>query len=511
MNKLTKQLLTICLSSTLLLGVHAKADESKYNIEKLPSTSHEIVEKTNDGKILYVADKNELADALTGGVLSITNGGSLLTLDSNNIQEAESNLLNKAEKVIVLGGEERVGKSIEERSNFSARISGTDRFETATKVAEELGTDRNIIIVNGLNYVDAITSTPLSILEGRNILLVTKDGIPEATKQYLEKYGKDKDIIFVGGKESISIENKQNIYNLTGNTNSVDANTYAGKDRYETSISVAKRTEGKNIVLAHGEELNMALASVNFTKSHNTMTLLVSPNNAEEILDRHFGENEKTNIYSIGAEVSLSSEKVEAEKNQKSETETQEKPVDPVVEDKKEENKEETKIENTEVNIEQPSEEKAKDAETQTNTPSTESKETQTEPEVKPEEKQTPTKSVQSFIDAALAMKGWDYSQSMRMSDGYADCSSLVLKALIKSGLTEDTKTNLTSETIWGDHRFYQITQDQLKPGDICYNYGHLAIYMGDNSVFEAKDWGVPAGYGNFQGRFSAFFRIKGL
>lgn len=503
MNKLTKQLLTICLSSTLLLGVHAKADESKYNIEKLPSTSHEIVEKTNDGKILYVADKKELADALTGGVLSITNSGSLLTLDSNNIQESESNLLNKAEKVFVLGGEERVSKSIEERSNFSGRISGADRFETATKVAEELGTDRNIVIVNGMNYVDAITSTPLSILEGRNILLVTKDGIPEATKQYLEKYGKDKDIIFVGGEESISTENKQNIYNLTGNTNSVEANTHAGKDRYETSISVAKRTEGKNIVLAHGDDLNMALASVNFTKSHNTMTLLVSTTNAEEILDGHFGENEKTNVYSIGAEVSLSSEKVEAETDQNTETETPEKPEEPVVEEKTDDTKDENK--------EQPSEEKTKDEGTQTDNPSTESKETQTEPEEKPVEEPVQTKSVQSFIDSALTMQGWDYSQSLRMSDGYADCSSLVLKALIKSGLTEDTTTNLTSETIWGDSRFYQITQDQLKPGDVCYSYGHLAIYMGDNSVFEAKDWGVPAGYGTFNGRFSAFFRIKGL
>ncbi|WP_425539053.1 cell wall-binding repeat-containing protein [Microaceticoccus formicicus] len=505
MNKLTKQLLTLCLSSTLLIGVHAKADESKYNIEKLPSASHEIVEKTNDGKILYVADKNELADALTGGVLSITNGGSLLTLDSNNIQETESNLLDKAEKVFVLGGEERIGKSIEERSNFSGRISGADRFETATKVAETLGTDRNIVIVNGMNYVDAITSTPLSIIEGRNILMVTKDGIPEATKVYLEKYGKDRDIIFVGGEDSISSENKQAIYNLTGNTSSVDANTYAGKDRYETSISVAKRTEGKNIVLAHGEDFTMALASVNFTKSHNTMTLLVSPTNAEEVLDGHFGESEKTNIYSIGTEVSLSSEKVETENNEQ--TENSEKPEETAVEDKKEENNESNKEENKE----QPSEENKKDEGTQTDKPSTESKETQTETEVKPEEQPVETKSVQSFIDAALAMKGWDYSQSMRMSDGYADCSSLVLKALIKSGLTEDTTRNLTSETIWGDPRFYQITQDQLKPGDVCYNYGHLAIYMGDNSVFEAKDWGVPAGYGNFQGRFSAFFRIKGL
>ena len=476
MNKLTKKLMTVCLSSALALTIHAKADEPRYNIENLPSTSHEIVKQTNDGKVLYIADSKELADALTGGVIAINGGASLLTLDSQNISEDEEAAINNAESVYLLGGRERISEDFEQRHNFVERFSGEDRFETAVKIAENLGTDRNLVIVNGLNYVDAITSTPLSILEGRNILMVTADGIPESTSEYLKEHGTGKDIIFVGGEDSISKENKQNIFNLIGNEGSVDEATVAGEDRYQTSLKVAARTEGKNIVLANGEDFNSALMSVNYTKSHDTMTVLVSDTNAESILDSHFGESEKTNIYSIGIKVSLSSDAIEEETEN-----NPEEVVDEVGKDSEE------KPESDEVIQE-------------------EEKETEKE-EVAPEA----TKSAQSFINAALAMEGWEYSQSMRMSHGYADCSSLVLKALINSGLTTDTTTNLTSETIWGDSRFYQVSYDNLQPGDVCYTPGHLAIYMGDNTVFEAKDWGVPAGYGSFQGRFSAFFRITGL
>ena len=51
-----------------------------------------------------------------------------------------------------------------------------------------------------------------------------------------------------------------------------------------------------------------------------------------------------------------------------------------------------------------------------------------------------------------------------------------------------------------------------MKPGDILHSPGHLAIFMGNGKVFEAKTWGVPAGYGSYAYRgWDSVFRISGI
>src|SRR5699024_6497763 len=131
---------------------------------------------------IYISDRRELADGLTGGVLSMETGGSLLTINPENLDSEEQELINNAENIYILGGTSRISEDFENLANFRGRFSGSDRFETAVNVAEELGTDRPLTIVNGINYVDAITSTPMSALENRNILLVESNNIPQSTR-----------------------------------------------------------------------------------------------------------------------------------------------------------------------------------------------------------------------------------------------------------------------------------------------------------------------------------------
>lgn len=431
--------------STLLLSTMALADNVKYDIKELPITASEIVKANQNSKVLYIADKRELADSLTGGVLALENSGALLTIDSDNISQEEMQLIDSASSFYILGGPMRVSESLDQKPNFKGRISGYSRFETATKLGQALGNSRNLVIVNGLNYIDSITATALAAQEDRNILLTSNDQIPEETKAYLSNYGFGKDIIFVGGELSISRQVKEEIYALTGKSpDTIDANTIAGESRVETSVKLAKRLEAQNLILVDGEDLNSAMMSVNFLNQAGTSTVLTN-GDKKAVLDSYYNGAKPGNIYSMGVDLNLSA-----------------------VEAKKDEPKKE-------------------------------------------EPAPAPAKTAQSFIDAALKMEGWMYSQSMRMADGYADCSSLVLKALINSGLTTDTSRNLTTGSIWSDPRFYQVPRDQVKPGDVLYSPGHVAIFIEGDTCFEAKDWGVPAGYGHWLSRFTAAFRIKGL
>lgn len=398
-----------------------------------------------DRSDIYIADRRQLADALTGGVLMAENGGSLLTIDPENLTEEERLIIENAENLYILGGESRISKEYENFGNFAGRYSGTSRYETAVKVAENLGTDRGIIIVNGQSYVDATSSVPTAALEDRNVLLAGENDVPEATRTYLEEHGRGKDIIFVGGTASLSPQVKEEVLSIVGSESNPEELTIAGEDRYETTLLAAKRApEGSNPVLLDGYNIEMALNSANFYDKA-PVALLVNDENHENIVNSYSESHLPTTIYTIGQVSDDQAEEVVAE----------EAPVEEVATE--------------------------------------------------------PINSAQVFIDAALEMQGWMYSQSMRNAQGYADCSSLVNRALINSGLTED-KRNLTSHTIWSDPRFTQISFDDLKPGDVLHSPGHLAIYMGDGQVFEAKDWGIPAGYGNYANRgWDAAFRITGL
>lgn len=122
----------------------------------------------------------------------------------------------------------------------------------------------------------------------------------------------------------------------------------------------------------------------------------------------------------------------------------------------------------------------------------------------------TATGSGSKFLDYVLKQEGTPYSQEKRFSGAYHDCSSLILRGMRAAGL-DTTGANLTTRTIASDPRFVEISKNQLKVGDILWKQGHVAIYMGGNKTFEAKDYGVPTGYSSNIGRFNRYYRIKGM
>lgn len=98
--------------------------------------------------------------------------------------------------------------------------------------------------------------------------------------------------------------------------------------------------------------------------------------------------------------------------------------------------------------------------------------------------------SIEKMIEHAESMIGMRYSQPMRMSENYADCSSTVCRSMSAAGLMPEGAAYSTA-TLPDCGYLKKINMNELQRGDIL-NYrrggkGHAMIYIGNGEVIEAQ------------------------
>ena len=136
-------------------------------------------------------------------------------------------------------------------------IRGEDRYETAAKIAGQMGNYDTAILVNSdKSLADGLSASSLAGKENAPILLTSKDNLPAATEKKLEKVKK---VYLIGGDAVISkkVESK-----LAGK----EVIRIEGKDRVDTSKKVAERLGGYDHAFVvngfKGEADAMSVASV---------------------------------------------------------------------------------------------------------------------------------------------------------------------------------------------------------------------------------------------------------
>ena len=114
-------------------------------------------------------------------------------------------------------------------------IIGSDRYETAGKIADKLGSYDTAVLVNATSTMsDGLSAAGLAGKEDAAILLVKKDSIPKAT---MDRLSKVKKVYIIGGENAIS----QKVVNqLKKNNVKVEVERLGGRTRVETSELVAK-------------------------------------------------------------------------------------------------------------------------------------------------------------------------------------------------------------------------------------------------------------------------------
>lgn len=176
------------------------------------------------------------------------------------------------------------------------RVAGNTRYDTSLKVAKQLSTSSDtVIITTGTNYADALSISPYAFATGSPVVLADpSSGLSGSALKDIKEAGYKKAVI-VGGTSAVptSVESQLK-------TNGIGSITrLSGDTRYATSAKIAEFELKSNVgftmdgaYLATGQNFPDALAAGAVSGKHLTPLLLVDPGarQASSFLSKYKGQ-----------------------------------------------------------------------------------------------------------------------------------------------------------------------------------------------------------------------------
>ena len=261
--------------------------------------------RTNDlsgragGVVLARADA--YPDALAGGALAASIDGPVLLTNGDALDPmVEEEIIRLGvEDVIVLGGDAAIGRGVEDRlvelGLDVERIAGTSRWDTAALVADRVGLPETgeVVVVLGDHpeparaWPDALSAGALAASPDRlPVLLTAGSSVPAPTMDALEGLGARR-VMLIGGPAVIDSEVEAALVGTVG-----EVVRLAGRDRYATSVAVARDAfarfaddpdgESIDIVFATGADYPDGLAAGAVAARRGGLVLLVPPSDLAE-------------------------------------------------------------------------------------------------------------------------------------------------------------------------------------------------------------------------------------
>ncbi|NME94612.1 N-acetylmuramoyl-L-alanine amidase [Clostridium cochlearium] len=181
------------------------------------------------------------------------------------------------------------------------RFGGDNRYETSVKISRNNWTTSNyVILVSGEDYPDALTASPLSKKYNAPILLTQSGKINSITLEEIKRLNA-KNVIILGGPSIVSESTVNILKNMAINCTRV-----YGKDRYETSVKVAKMVGTSNgIFIASGSGFADAVSAAPISASRQMPILLTSPNKLPDVVRNFIVENKNSTYYVVGGYASV--------------------------------------------------------------------------------------------------------------------------------------------------------------------------------------------------------------
>jgi putative cell wall-binding protein len=210
---------------------------------------------------VVIAQAGNYADALAGGPLASIYRSPILLSRTERLPESVAVTVRAREPATawVLGGEAALSEQVEEDLRAAGverviRIAGTDRFDTARKIAMAIregglpsaGDPATVFVAAGSHpnpsrgWPDALAAGALA--GARYLLLVERDRLPEATQEALEELNPDK-VTIIGGTAAVSEQVEEELRSVVDEVERI-----AGADRYETAWLAAQRAVAERAV-----------------------------------------------------------------------------------------------------------------------------------------------------------------------------------------------------------------------------------------------------------------------
>lgn len=212
-------------------------------------------ERFDDGTAdaAVIARSDDFADALAAVPLAEeTNATLLLTgqsLDARVLTEVDR-AVSDTGTVYVVGGTGALPLSVDAAIKATGRpvvrISGADRYATATLVAQKVGNPTAILLATGRDFPDALAGGTAAAKVGGVLLLTNGSTMPDASAQYLAEHA-TAPVYALGGPAAGAAPS---------------ATALVGTDRYDTAVKVAKAffTAPSGVSVASGVVFADALA-----------------------------------------------------------------------------------------------------------------------------------------------------------------------------------------------------------------------------------------------------------
>ncbi|AVP56013.1 hypothetical protein DP130_12255 [Clostridium tetani] len=290
---MNKKLLTIVLSCALVSSISYNVDAKILRVNRLSGkTRYETSEKiakeykmqSNEIGAVILALGTNYPDALSGAVLSKKyNAPILLTTNENKnlaLDFIKENL-PKGKNVYILGGNGGINNNTESQIKSmgynTLRLGGSDRYHTNSEIVKNLNPKKGtpIILANSQGFADALSVSPVASSKGYPIFLVSKDKIYDPILSDIKKLSPS-EIYVIGGQGSVS----DKVVKEVADSTKAKVTRLSGKDRYETSLNIARHffNEKDNISIASGLGFADALSGSALASLKNEALVLVDNN-----------------------------------------------------------------------------------------------------------------------------------------------------------------------------------------------------------------------------------------
>jgi putative cell wall-binding protein len=144
--------------------------------------------------IAYVATGVNFPDALAAAAAAGAQGGPVLLTEPNSLPSYTEDALRtlNPDKIVVVGGTGAVSDAVETtlrsiQSNLE-RIAGSDRYDTAAKLAAFATRPDSVFIATGLGFADALAGAAAAGSQGVPLLLTDRNTVPGPTSTKLAAF-----------------------------------------------------------------------------------------------------------------------------------------------------------------------------------------------------------------------------------------------------------------------------------------------------------------------------------
>lgn len=187
----------------------------------------------------------------------------------------------KYKEVVIFGGEKSVSNKVIKQLQNSGitveRQAGRTRYDTVNQLLKGSTNYQaeNIILVSGENFADSLIATSLAKKLNCKIIITPPNEIDKTIKNEFfntnkKQRAKFNNVYIVGGEKSISKNIEQQFSTVA------KVHRISGRDRYDTSLQLAKEIGNGKYTIVSGENFADNLVAIPYSYTNNSTIVLTS-------------------------------------------------------------------------------------------------------------------------------------------------------------------------------------------------------------------------------------------